>query len=128
MLKAYLTSLRPSYLTTPTPPEPSSDLPNPPHSKINHPILRSIQALLDRLPLLVPANQAAFERDRLAERSDVSLVDLLGHLSKSLRGTKEVGRKFGIMEQARAARRAPPPILNADLMLPSQKVELLSPW
>ena len=126
MLKTYLTSLPPSYLTTPTPPEPSSDLPSPPHSGINHSILRSIQALLNRIPLLVPANQAAFERDRLAEKSDVSLVGLLGHLSKSVQGTREVGRKFGAIEQDRATRRAPQPILNEDFMSPSEKAKLLS--
>lgn len=127
MLKAYLTNLPPSYLTTPTQPELSSDAPDPQHSKINHPILRSIQALLNRLPLLVP-NQAAFEHDRLAVRSDVSLVDLLGQLSKSVQGTREVGRKFGIVEQSRATKRLPAVVLNEDFMLPSEKADRLTPW
>lgn len=128
LLKTYLTNLPPSHLTTPNPPEPSSDFSSPSHSAINHPILRSIQALLNRLPLLLPANQASFERDRLAERSDVSLVDLLVHLSKSVQGTREVGRKFKVTEQARAAKRAPLPMSNEDFILPSEKASLLSPF
>lgn len=126
LLKNYLTSLPPSYLTTPTPPEPPSEPPNPPHGEINHSILRSTQALLNRLPLIVPADQAAFKRDRQAERSDVTLVNLLGQVSKSVQVTREVGRKVGAIEQARKARREPQPILNEDFMLPSEKAKLLS--
>lgn len=125
MLKSYLTNLQPSYLTTPTPPDPSSIPPNPDSLETNHPILRSIQALLNRLPLVVPADEAAFEQARLAERSDVSLVDLLGHVSKSVRDTREVGRKFWILEQARTTKKGPM-IVNDDFLLPNEKADLLS--
>lgn len=101
LLKSYLTNLPPSYLTTSSPSEKSASAASPNHTEINHPILRSIQALISRLPLLLPADQAAFEQERLAEKSDVSLVDLLGNISKSVKDTREMGRKFGIIEQAR---------------------------
>ena len=126
MLKTYLMNIPPSYLTTPVTTtvkiEPS-DSSNHQHSEINYPILRSIQALLRRLPLLIPADQAEFEHDRLVERSDVSLVDLLGHLTKSLRDTREVGRKFGVVEQAKMGKKASATI-NDDFVMPSGKVDL----
>jgi COP9 signalosome complex subunit 6 len=127
LLKSYLTNLPPSYLNTPPITDSSSDLHKPQHGQINHQVLRSIQALLHRLPLLVPADQATFERDRLAERSDVSLVDLLGHISKNVRDTKEVGRKFGVLQQAQVTRRGPS-IMNDDFLMGSQKAEMLSQW
>lgn len=102
LLKAYLVNLPPCYLNT----SDSSDM-SPPaassnHTEINHPILRSIQALVSRLPLILPADVEAFEQERLAEKNDVALVELLGNVSKSLKDTREMGRKFGIIEQARA--------------------------
>lgn len=127
MLKTYLTSLPPSYLNTPTSSEPSSDPPNPQHSEINHPILRSIQALVNRLPLVVPADHKAFEQDRLAERSDVALVDLLSHLTKSVRDVREVGRKFEVIEQARAAKKGPS-LASDDFLMSGEKVEPTSQW
>lgn len=101
LLKSYLTNLPPSYLTTPSPHDKSTDASSSNHTEINHSILRSIQALISRLPLLLPADQAALEQERLAEKSDVSLVDLLGNISKSVKDTREMGRKFGIIDHAR---------------------------
>ena len=115
LLKQYLINLPPSYLTTPSPPD-SSRNPQPcNHTEINHPILRSIQALVSRLPLLLPADHAAFEQERLAEKSDVSLVDLLGNIGKSVKDTREMGRKFGIVEQTRqSAKRGGPTSFSDD--------------
>ncbi|KAL9018861.1 MAG: hypothetical protein Q9185_003832, partial [Variospora sp. 1 TL-2023] len=102
LLKSYLTTLPPSYLTsasyTPAPAaeeeaEPTSTTPPAP---IDHSILRSIQALIHRLPLLIPADGTAFEHESLAEKSDVSLVALLGDLTKGTKNMREMGRKFGI--------------------------------
>jgi COP9 signalosome complex subunit 6 len=86
-----------------------------------------MQALLNRLPLVVPADVVAFEHARIAERSDVSLIDLLGHVSKSVRDTKEVGRKFGILEQARAGKKGPM-IANDEYLLPGEKMDHISQW
>ncbi|KAI9807811.1 MAG: hypothetical protein M1825_005116 [Sarcosagium campestre] len=104
LIKTYLAQLPPSYLTayngnglddridSPTGDDDGDDA----DAEINLPALRSIQALVNRLPLVVPANKEAFEEERLAERNDVSLVSLLGALSKSVRDAKEVGRKFKV--------------------------------
>lgn len=107
LLKSYLTSLPPSYLTNVSPADgtmtdeaPAS---NPP--EINHSILRSIQALVNRLPLLVPADGIAFEQESLAEKSDVSLVALLGDLTKGTKNIREMGRKFGIVNRAKQRQR-----------------------
>jgi len=114
LLKTYLQNLPPSYLTTPPPPSDPSAAPpdssDPSSStttttttptQISHPLLRSIQALLHRLPLLLPADRASFAQESLAEKSDVSLVALLGSLSKSIKETREMGRKFGIVDHVR---------------------------
>lgn len=101
LLKTYLQNLPPSYLTTVSPPDPSTTPPSPQHTEINHPLLRSIQALLNRLPLLTPASEASFEEEILAQKSDVSLVALLGVLSNNVKDARELGRKFGIVEQSK---------------------------
>ena len=106
ILKAYLTSLPPSYLTDPskqdsTPTEANS-VSVPP--AIDHSVLRSIQALVNRLPLLVPADGEAFEQESLAEKSDVSLVALLGDLTRGTKNVREMGRKFGIVNSAKQRR------------------------
>lgn len=155
ILKSYLSNLPPSYLTTatPTPPDLSLSDSSPSTSpqqftEVNHPILRSIKALLTRLNLLVPSDQAAFEHDRLVERSDVSLVDLLSHLTTNVKDTKELGRKFGAVEQARMNKKGhgagagvgaegeAGTLASAsgtaarmdDFMLPSEKAQLLATW
>ena len=75
----------------------------------------------------MPADHTAFEQDRLAERSDVALVDLLSHLTKSVRDVREVGRKFEVIEQARAAKKGPS-IANDDFLMSGEKVEPTSQW
>ena len=96
LLRTYLQNLPPSYLTTSSPSDSSSTT-----TEINHPLLRSIQALLNRLPLLAPASPESFEEQNLAQKSDVSLVSLLGSLSNNIKDTRELGRKFGIVEQTK---------------------------
>ncbi|KAL9611225.1 MAG: hypothetical protein Q9167_004108 [Letrouitia subvulpina] len=99
LIKSYLTHLPPSYLN-------SSSNPRTPHTEINHPILRSIQALVNRLPLLLPADLDAFEQERMAEKSDVALVELLGSLANSITEVAEMGRKFAIVEGKRRTKRS----------------------
>ena len=102
LLRTYLTRLPPSYLTKPLPPDQPYDL-NPAsyYTEIDYPILRSIQALLNRIPLLIPADLDAFERESLAEKNDVALISLLGTLGQSIKGTKEVGYKHAVIDTAR---------------------------
>lgn len=103
LLRSYLTSLPASYL--PAPPESngttSEEAPATGQAEINHPILRSIQALVHRLPLLIPSDGAAFEQESLSEKSDVTLVGLLGDLTRGTKNLREMGRKFGIVSDAK---------------------------
>ena len=100
LLKTYLQNLPPSYLTSAADDQ-STTTPDTQHTEINHPILRSIQALLNRLPLLAPASLESFEEETLAQKSDVSLVSLLGSLSNNVKDARELGRKFSIVEQSK---------------------------
>lgn len=101
LLKSYLTNLPPSYMSYPPQSHSDDASESPPHTKINHPILRSIQALLSRLPLLLPENKQAFRQERLAEKTDVQLINLLGTIGRSLKEIREMGRKFSMVDQYR---------------------------
>lgn len=110
LLKSYLTSLPPSDLTTP--PDSSAPASTPTTaspSQVNYPLLRSIQALLTRLPLLLPAGDlSTFQQETTAERADVELVSLLGSLGQSVKEAREMGRKFAIIEGAKNAQKQIP--------------------
>ena len=101
LLKTYLQNLPPSYLNSPNLHDPGPATASESHTEVNHAILRSIQALINRLALLTPADPECFEQESLAERNDVSLVSLLGSLSNNVKEARELGRKFGIIDQAR---------------------------
>ena len=70
-------------------------------------ILRAISALLARLPLLVPSSTNwakggitdinIFEKELAEQENDVKLVELLGGMTESVKGTREVGRKFATL-------------------------------
>lgn len=104
LLTAYLEKLPPSYITTGVE---SSDamISNDSHTQVNHSILRSIQALLHRLNLLMPANSTAFEEEVIAEQNDVHLVDLLSSMTQSISDAKELGRKFHVLETAKGPKK-----------------------
>lgn len=93
LLQTYLANLPPCYLTSGTL-APGSTSSSP--TEIHHPILRSIQALVHRLPLVMPTDRALFAHEMQAERDDVSLVALLGTVNKSVQEVREVGRKFSV--------------------------------
>ena len=102
LLRSYLAQLPPSYLTGSDSPAPATQPPTTSSSApVSHPLLRSIQSLLTHLPLLIPPDIEAFERESLAEKSDVSLVALLGSLGQSIKEARELGAKFGLVENAR---------------------------
>ncbi|KAI9659284.1 MAG: hypothetical protein M1821_001542 [Bathelium mastoideum] len=103
LVKAYLTSLPPSYLSDASIPISSilanqhdASLPHPDHS-----VLRSIQALLTRLSLLVPVNRQAFALESSQQKSDVALVELLGSVTQTLQAARELGKKFAVVESGR---------------------------
>ena len=74
---------------------------------VSLPILRSIQALVQRLPLAVPPPVAgAFEEEQRRQANDVHLVSLLlDDMMQSISSTFQVGDKFGVVENARASAR-----------------------
>ena len=103
LLRSYLTSLPSSYLTAPVESNGTrtNKAPSSYETQINHPILRSIQALVNRLPLLTPSDGVAFESESLSEKSDVTLVGLLGDLTRGTKNIREMGRKFGVVSDAK---------------------------
>ncbi|KAL8736127.1 MAG: hypothetical protein Q9181_002517 [Wetmoreana brouardii] len=107
LLKTYLTSLPPSYLTDASVADGAvtEEATISGQVETNHAILRSIQALVHRLPILTPADGVAFEHESLAEKSDVSLVALLGQLTKGTKEIREIGKKFDIVNSAKQRRR-----------------------
>jgi COP9 signalosome complex subunit 6 len=98
LITTYLEKLPPHVTgkVTEPPPETGKDF-----ATVDHSILRSIQALLNRLTLLVPADNAAFSQELLAEQNDVNLVSLLSTVTESIMYAREMGRKFAVVDQAR---------------------------
>ncbi|KAI9793660.1 MAG: hypothetical protein M1816_007555 [Peltula sp. TS41687] len=110
LIRAYLSNLPPSYLT-----EDDGDISSnhdnaimtdpPSNTEINHPVLRSIQALIHRLPILAPTNKDEFHSEMLAEKNDVFLAALLGAVGTSVMGIRETGRKFHAANSTKQAKR-----------------------
>ncbi|KAF3939994.1 hypothetical protein ABW19_dt0202013 [Dactylella cylindrospora] len=75
--------------------------------KINHPVLRSLLSLTNRLPLLEPppTTTSSLTSESLSELSDVHLVALLGAITSSIDASKEVQRKFSALEASRGGGR-----------------------
>jgi len=84
-------------------------------------ILRQIQALVSRLDLVIPSDKEAFEKEVLQESNDVHLVELLNEVMQGSDQARDVGKKFGIVESARARRGASdfagglPPMTTMDM-------------
>jgi COP9 signalosome complex subunit 6 len=100
LLRAYLSSLPPSYLSDAslpfdTPSSPDQSLP------LNHSILRSISAMLSRINILAPPDSEAFTLESQQEASDVQLIALLSSITNSVSTAKELGRKSHLVEHAK---------------------------
>src|SRR6266516_5718229 len=95
----YLEIIPPSYLSD-TSATLSSPLlsPGPQQIGIDHSVLRSMQAMLNRLSLLIPADKVAFGREMLSEKNDVALISLLGELSESVKEARDLGKKFAVSQ------------------------------
>lgn len=65
------------------------------------PVLRQIQALVSRLDLVIPSDEASFETEILHEANDVNLVELLNGIMQSVSQARDVGKKFNIVESAK---------------------------
>ncbi|CCU77764.1 putative COP9 signalosome subunit 6 [Blumeria hordei DH14] len=81
LLSIYLEKL-PTYNTSKTSLQMSESMGNK-HTVANHIVLRSIQALLSRLALLVPADGTSFQQEMISEQND---------------GVKEAGMKYSIIQ------------------------------
>ncbi|EKD21428.1 uncharacterized protein L3040_006192 [Drepanopeziza brunnea f. sp. 'multigermtubi'] len=102
LIAVYLQNLPPSYVSSADPGD--AEASDKQYTPVNHTILRSIQALLGRLSLLIPADSAAFERELMSEQNDVNLVSLLNTITTSIKEAKEAGRKFQIVDSAKQTR------------------------
>jgi COP9 signalosome complex subunit 6 len=100
LLRAYLDTLPPSYLSDSSlpvnsAPDAQQTLP------LNHSILRSVSAMLARINILAPPDLAAFTMESQQEASDVQLVNLLSSITNSVSVAKDLGRKSSIVEHAK---------------------------
>ncbi|KAK9422742.1 hypothetical protein SUNI508_00605 [Seiridium unicorne] len=104
LLITYLERLPPSSFSganAPAPVDQSADS----HTTPSHTILRSIQALVNRLALLVPSATAAFEQEMLSESNDVHLVSLLNEVMQSAIGIRDIGKKHHAVDSAKKSNR-----------------------
>ncbi|TVY82630.1 COP9 signalosome complex subunit [Lachnellula suecica] len=102
LISVYLQNLPPSYVSDTVPEGVESEGKN--YTPVNHSILRSIQALLTRLSLLVPADSTAFEHELLSEQNDVNLVSLLSTITNSIKDVRETGKKSLVVEAQKGIR------------------------
>ncbi|KAK6220926.1 hypothetical protein LQW54_001846 [Pestalotiopsis sp. IQ-011] len=105
LLLTYLERLPPSSISggsTPSAVEQQSDS----HTTPSHTILRSIQALVNRLALLVPSDTAAFQQELLSEANDVYIVSLLNDVMQSATGIRDIGKKHQVLDSAKKQNRA----------------------
>lgn len=107
LIKKYLQSVPPCYLND------ASQATMEPNPHIQHSVLRSIAALLARLPLLTPSTPAAndptpgalaYGRESAAEASDVALISLLASLGDTLSIAKRMGAKASVLEAGKHTR------------------------
>ncbi|KAF2448208.1 hypothetical protein P171DRAFT_380766 [Karstenula rhodostoma CBS 690.94] len=104
LLRTYLASLPPSYLSDPSltlDPTPSNDHPLP----LNHSILRSVSAMLARINILAPPDVEAFTLESQQEASDVQLVQLLSSITNSVSAARDLGKKSQIVESGKSQSR-----------------------
>ncbi|KMU84715.1 hypothetical protein CIHG_02499 [Coccidioides immitis H538.4] len=87
LIKAYLQSAQSST---------SSMIPSPSSPPLSNSILRSIYSLISHLTLLNPQDSDSISVESLAQANDVALVALLCSMGESIRGLREVGKKFAV--------------------------------
>lgn len=108
LIRNYLKTLPPSYLTDSTSTETSSA-----ETNTNHTLLRSINAMLSRLPLLSPpttnnpatdSTQPTSTSASSKEQSAVHLTSLLASLTRSISEAQTLGSKFHIVAREKQAK------------------------
>jgi COP9 signalosome complex subunit 6 len=99
LLAIYLERLPPSYLTGDnTAMVTGEGEPTTP----SHVILRSIQALVNRLSLVVPSATEAYEQEMLSEANDVHLMELLNDVLQSATEVRNIGKKYNVVETSKS--------------------------
>jgi COP9 signalosome complex subunit 6 len=101
LIVKYLEQLPPSYLKGNVAP---ADQDSTKNTSPSNTILRSVQALVNRLYLLDPSGSEAFKQELLSEQNDVHLVSLLDEVMQSIREIKEVGRTHAIADTSKSSR------------------------
>lgn len=97
LIRAYLSSLPESSLT-------STEVTTPPSPSTNFALLRNINAMLSRLPLLAPESASAetnLQQAALSERQDVHLTSLLAALTQTVSETQSLGSRFQEVQRER---------------------------
>ncbi|KAM3417010.1 COP9 signalosome complex subunit 6 [Cercospora zeina] len=104
LIRTYLNEQPQSYLT-------DANLSDAPPDNTNHQVLRSVQSMLSRLPLLAPpqAQQSAegsegnssLQQASEKQRQDVHLTSLLASLTRSVAEAQTLGSKFSIVQKER---------------------------
>lgn len=102
LLTTYLERLPPSYVNGDATDLTSMDTD---YTTPSPTVLRRIQALVSRLDLVIPSDKPSFEREMLHEANDVNLVRLLNGIVQSLGQARDVGKKFHVVEAAKATHR-----------------------
>ncbi|KAH7198117.1 uncharacterized protein B0J16DRAFT_352831 [Fusarium flagelliforme] len=102
LLTTYLERLPPSYVNGDATDASSMDTD---YTTPSPTVLRRIQALVSRLDLVIPSDKPSFEREMLHEANDVNLVRLLNGIVQSLGQARDVGKKFHVVEAAKATHR-----------------------
>ncbi|KAF5027464.1 hypothetical protein F66182_425 [Fusarium sp. NRRL 66182] len=102
LLTTYLERLPPSYVNADSADSGSMDAD---YTTPSPTVLRQIQALVSRLDLVIPSDKASFEREMLHEANDVNLVRLLNGIVQSVNQARDVGKKFHVVESAKASSR-----------------------
>lgn len=99
LLTTYLQSLPPSFIAGKS--IEASEVESKQYAPVDYAVLRSIQALLNRLTLLIPADKGMYKQQQLAEQNDVNLVSLLNSMIQNIKDVRETGRKYSVVEQQR---------------------------
>lgn len=80
-------------------------------------VLRQIQALVSRLPLVIPSDRKAFEKEVQQETNDVYLVTLLSDILGTIAEARDVSRKFNVVDSSRSqGRRGDNPVAYTDMV------------
>ncbi|KAH6895325.1 hypothetical protein B0T10DRAFT_477657 [Thelonectria olida] len=111
LLTRYLEQLPPSYVNGEKSGSESMDTD---YTVPSQTVLRQIQALVSRLDLVVPSDQASFDKELLQEANDVNILGLLNDIMQSANQAREVGKKYNVVETAKTAYRRGAQEFSAD--------------